>query len=40
MPAPRKSQTTSDCVTTVTAALTRKIAHSSLSVPTFLVVSL
>jgi hypothetical protein len=34
-PAPRKIQTISDLVITVTAALTRKIAHSSLSLPMF-----
>ena len=39
-PAPRNNQTTSDFVITVVAALTRKIAHSSLSLPMFLVVSL
>ena len=38
-PAPRKIQTISDFVITVTAALTRKIAHSSLSSPMFFVVS-
>jgi hypothetical protein len=39
-PPPRKIQTISDSVTTVTAALARKMAHSSLSVPMFFVVSL
>ena len=39
-PAPRNSQTISDLVITVTVALTRKIAHSSLSLPMFLEVSL
>src|SRR4051794_9541380 len=32
-PAPRNSQALSDCVHTVTPAVTRKIAHSSLSLP-------
>ena len=39
-PAPRNIQTISDLVITVTAALTRKIAHSNQSLPMFLVVSL
>ena len=39
-PAPRKTQTISDLVTTVTAALARKMAQSSLSLPMFFVVSL
>ena len=39
-PAPRNIQTISDLVMTVTAALTRKIDQSSLSLPMFFVVSL
>ena len=40
MPAIRNTQTLSDSVTIVTPAATAKIAHSSLSLPTLLVVSL